>query len=63
MNQFNSIANRSLVEDANRVFRAQQTAFRYYDNIRRSVGQWNYNDDSLYSRQFPRSTYMGLSNG
>lgn len=63
MNQFNSIAERSSVQDANRVSRARTAAFRYYDNIRRSVGNWNYNDDRLYSRPFSRSTYMGLSNG
>ena len=63
MSQFNSIAERSLVQDANRVSRARRAAYRYYDNIRNSVGNWNNNDDRLFNRQFSRSTYMGLSNG
>lgn len=63
MNQFNRIAENLLVQDQRRVDAARNVAFRYYDNIRRRVGNWNYNDDRLYSRQFSRNTYMGLSNG
>ena len=58
MSQFSSIAHRSLVEDGNRVNRAQLAAFRYYDNIRaRQGGVVN------YDRKYSRSTYMGLNAG
>jgi hypothetical protein len=40
----------------------RSTAFRYYDNIRRSDKNWNYRDAS-FDKQYPRSTYMGLNNG
>lgn len=58
MNQANSIMSRSRL-NSQRIDRVRNTAFRYYDNIRKSQGKWNYNDDSSYNKKFSRSTYMG----
>lgn len=40
----------------------RSTAFRYYDNIRKSEKNWSYRDSS-FDKQYSRSTYMGLNNG
>lgn len=45
-----------------RIDRARNTAFRYYDNIRRQ-GNFNSNRDSSYSKSYSRQQYMGLTNG
>lgn len=58
MNQANSIMSRSR-GNSSRIDKVRNTSFRYYDNIRKSQGKWNYNDDSLYNKKYPRSTYMG----
>ena len=58
MNQANSIMRRSRV-NSSRIDKVRNTSFRYYDNIRKSQGKWNYNDDSSYNKKYPRSTYMG----
>ena len=57
MNQANSIMSRSRGNNT-RVNRVRTTAFRYYDNIRKSQGKWNYND-AAYNKKYSRSTYMG----
>ncbi|MEZ7746327.1 hypothetical protein [Prevotella jejuni] len=62
MNQANSIMSRSR-GNSSRIDKVRNTSFRYYDNIRKSQGKWNYNDDSSYNKKYPRSTYMGLNNG
>lgn len=58
MNQANSIMSRSR-GNSSRIVKVRNTSFRYYDNIRKSQGKWNYNDDSSYNKKYPRSTYMG----
>ena len=58
MNQANSIMSRSR-GNSSRIDKVRNTSFRYYDNIRKSQGKWNYNDDSSYNKKYPRSTYMG----
>lgn len=58
MNQANSIMIRSR-GNSSRIDKVRNTSFRYYDNIRKSQGKWNYNDDSSYNKKYPRSTYMG----
>lgn len=58
MNQANSIMSRSR-GNSSRIDKVRNTSFRYYDNIRKSKGKWNYNDDSSYNKKYPRSTYMG----
>lgn len=58
MNQANSMMSRSRGNNS-RINRIRNTSFRYYDNIRKSQGKWNYNDDSSYNKKYPRSTYMG----
>lgn len=58
MNQANSIMSRSR-GNSSRIDKVRNTSFRYYDNIRKSQGKWNYNDDRSYNKKYPRSTYMG----
>ena len=58
MNQANSIMSRSR-GNSSRIDKVRNTSFHYYDNIRKSQGKWNYNDDSSYNKKYPRSTYMG----
>ena len=58
MNQANSIMSRSR-GNSSRIDKVRNTSFRYYDNIRKAQGKWNYNDDSLYDKKHSRSTYMG----
>ena len=58
MNQANSIMSRSR-GNSSRIDKVRNTSFRYYDNIRKSQGKWNYTDDSSYNKKYPRSTYMG----
>ena len=58
MNQANSIMSR-IRGNSSRIDKVRNTSFRYYDNIRKSQGKWNYNDDSSYNKKYPRSTYMG----
>lgn len=61
MNQANRIMAGSRGNQA-RVDRVRNTAFRYYDNIRRQ-GSFNSNRESSYSQSYSRRQYMGLSNG
>ena len=58
MNQANSIMSRSR-GNSSRIDKVRNTSFRYYDNIRKAQGKWNFNDDSLYNKKYPRSSYMG----
>lgn len=58
MNQANSIMSRSR-GNSSRIDKVRNTSFRYYDNIRKAQGKWNYNDDSSYNKKYSRSTYMG----
>lgn len=50
MNQANSIMSRSR-GNSSRIDKVRNTSFRYYDNIRKSQGKWNYNDDSSYNKK------------
>lgn len=59
MNQANSIMSRSR-GNSSRINKVRNTSFRYYDNIRKAQGKWNFNDDSSYNKKYPRSTYMGI---
>lgn len=61
MNQANRIMAGSSGNQT-RVNRVRNTAFRYYDNIRRQ-GNFSGNRDSSYSQRYSRQQYMGLSNG
>lgn len=58
MNQADSIMSR-IRGNSSRIDKVRNTSFRYYDNIRKSQGKWNYNDDSSYNKKYSRSTYMG----
>lgn len=62
MNQANRLMSASGGGDSSRINRIRDTAFRYYDNIRRS-GNFNSYRDSSYSQRYSRSVYMGLNNG
>jgi len=59
MNQANSLMARA----GGRTDRIRQTAFRYYANIRKAAGNFNYNDDRSFEKKYSRRVYMGLSNG
>lgn len=63
MNQANSIMSRSR-GNSSRIDKVRNTSFRYYDNIRKSQGKWNYNDDSSYNKKYSRfSTHIGRTRG
>jgi len=63
MNQANRLMALSQAHNAGRVDRIRNTAFRYYANIRRAAGNFNYNSDASFERKYTRSQYMGLANG
>lgn len=62
MNQANrlmSVCN--AVQNFKRADVIRAIAFRYYDNIRASVGRFNYNDDSEYNKEYSRAQYMNAN--